>query len=515
MPWARGVRAAFVKLTALAVLLQLLTACDHGDRVRSDDPFAKARRRIERLMKERNVVSLQVAVARDGKILYAEAFGWANVEEHIRTTPETMHLVASIAKPFTSTALMILAEQGRIDLHGPINDYLGGSKLIAYQGKAADAAVARMLLHTTGLPYGYYVCGDERPPAERRTTKDLLALAGVLVCAPGTRYQYTNLGYGLLDDVVHDVSAVNIEEFIQKEIIAPLGLKHTGFFRSPPPWDRIATQNFEGGVLPVSLNADGYTGLYSTASDLARFGMFHMKAHLPDQQPILSDSGIDLLWQYRDPGVESTTRRLAWDVQQDYGFETVQHGGGGPGIHNWLYMIPSEKVVIALMSNAWYSNSHSDPVLLELIAAAVSEPGQRALRRWAGRGWPRAAEPKAAAFKGRWAGRIEGPKGGCLMEVDFDSRGNPRMCIERDNSGKQRWISPNRKVSKGHKSLLWRFDAHIPYLHPYAPHDEVILTLWPQGDKLIGSASAAKEKDFGKGENYVLPQYLELARSGD
>jgi CubicO group peptidase (beta-lactamase class C family) len=191
---------------ALAVLLQLLTACDNRDRAKSNDPFAKARRRIERLMEERNVASFQVAVARDGKIICEEAFGWANVEEQIRTTSETMHLVASIAKPFTSTALMILAERGQIGLHGPINDYLGDSKLIGYQGKASDATVARMLLHTTGFPYGYYICGDERPLEEHRTTKDILALAGVLVCAPGTRYQYTNLGYGLLDDVVHNVS---------------------------------------------------------------------------------------------------------------------------------------------------------------------------------------------------------------------------------------------------------------------------------------------------------------------
>ena len=387
----RSLHVPLVRLMMLAVSLQLLTACDNRDRNKSDDPFAQARRRIERLMDQRNVRSFQVAVAKDGKIIYEEAFGWAQVQERIRTTRETMHLVASIAKPFTSTALMILAERGRIDLHGPINDYLGDAQLIAYQGNASEATVARMLLHTTGLPYGYYLCGEERLREERRTNKDILALAGVLVCAPGTRYQYTNLGYGLLDDVVREVSGVHVKEFIQKEIVAPLGLQHTGFFRSQPPLDKVATQNFEGGVLPVAFDAEGYTSLYSTAGDLVRFGMFHMKAHLPEQQPILSDAGIDRLWQDQDPGVESTTRRLAWDVQHDYGFETVQHGGGGPGIHNWLYMIPSEKVVIALMSNAWYSNDASDPVLVELIAAAVSEIRPEGV---ASRGGSRMASPR-------------------------------------------------------------------------------------------------------------------------
>ena len=265
--------------------------------------------------------------------------------------------------------------------------------------------------------------------------------------------------------------------------------------------------------MPVAFDADGYTALYSTAGDLAHFGMFHLKAHLPDQKPILTDRSLDLLWKYHELGVESTTRRLGWDVQQDFGFETVQHGGGGPGIHNWLYMIPSENLVIALMSNARYSNTHSDPVLVELIAAGLSASGQDKLRRGAGRGYSRRTEVNPADFRGRWMGHVNGPKGTCWIAVDFDAHGQPRLQIEGDERGKEHWILPNREVSKGHKTCLWRFDARIPYVYPFARHDEVILTLWSERDKLIGSASAAKEKDFGRGENYVLPQFVELSKS--
>ena len=199
-------------------------------------------------------------------------------------------------------------------------------------------------------------------------------------------------------------------------------------------------------------------------------------------------------------------------MQQDFGFETVQHGGGGPGIHNWLYMIPSENLVIALMSNARYSNTYSDPVLVELIAAALSESSRGKLRQNAGRGYPQTTEIDTADFRGRWVGHIKGPKGTCPISVDFDFRGQPKLQIGRDNQGNERWVAPNRRVSKGHKTCLWRFDARIPYLLQFAPHDEVILTIWPEGNKLIGSASAAKEKDFGRGENYVLPQFVELSK---
>ena len=495
----------------LTGILHFLSGCDRCSGTKSGETFAQARCRIEQLMEEKNIASFQVAVAKNGEIIFEEAFGYANLEKRIPATTETMYLVGSIEKPFVTTALMMLAEQGRLDLHGPVNDYLGNSKLIAYQGDVEEATVARLLFHTTGLPYGYYIAGDEIPQTEKRTSRQLIDLCGVLVTTPGTRYQYTNIGYGLCGDIVREAVGESIKEYIKKNIITPLGLKHTRFFYSELPADSIAGQNIEGGVLPIAYDADGYTAMYSTAGDLARFGMFHLKAHLPNQERILSDSAIDMLWQYRDPGAQITTRRLAWDVQEDYGFVTVQHGGGGPGIHNWLYLIPSENVVIALMSNARYGSS--DRVLVELIATAVSEPGNATFKRRAGRGWPRWPVLNPATFSGQWIGQIKGPKGTCPVEVDFDTRGNPRMHIDGDSCSREEWVSPSGGVKKDYGVLLWRFDACIPYLYPYAVHDEVILTIWREGDKLIGSASAAKEKNFGKGENYVLPQYVELVRS--
>ena len=500
-------------MTLVVITLLLFASSGRSEEITPNDPFTDARGLIRQLMKDENISSFQVAVAKDGNIIFEEAFGWANVGKQIRTTTETMHLVASIEKPFTSTALMILAERGLIDLHGPINEYLGDIKLIAYQGNAADATVARMMLHTSGFPYGYYICGDDRPLAEHRTAKDILDLAGVLVSTPGTRYEYSNLGYRLFADVVYATTGVPIKEFIQKEIIVPLGLEHTRFFREHPPVDMIATQNFQGEVLPVAFDADGYTALYSTAGDLARFGMFTLKAHLPSQQSVLSDSNIDMLWQYREPGLEITTRRLAWDVQKDYGLLTVQHGGGGPGIHNWLYMVPAENIVIAIMSNARYRNSPTSRIIVELISATISESGKSRFSPGSGRGYGRWPRLDPAEFSGKWAGYIKGPKGMCPVELEFDSCGTPKLRINGKSAGAEKWIpTSSRRASTMYGKLLWRFDTRIPYLYPYAIHDEVIISIWPEGTRLIGSASAAKEKDFGKGENYVLPQYVELRR---
>jgi len=496
----------------LAFASAMIIPCtDRRDDMNADERFGKARSRVKQLIKDRTIASFQVALARNGQILYEEGFGYADVKRDIPTTVNTMHLVASIAKPFTSTVLMILCERGQIGLHEPVNKYLRRGQLVAFRGDAADATIARLLLHTTGLPYGYYIAGPQVGPQDKRSNEELLALAGVLVCAPGTRYQYTNIGYGLFEDIVRSVTGQNMKAFIMHEVITPLRLRHTRFFQGAVPADSAATQNGADGPLPVVYDSDGYTALYSTAGDLVRFGMFHLKAHLADQEPILADSSIDALWQYSDPAERISTRRLGWDVQHDYGFLTIQHGGGGPGLHNWLYLIPSEGIVIALMSNAQYGSS--DMVLKELIAAAVPQSAGSAFRPGAGRGWPRWPQPEAAVCSGEWSGQIRGPKGACSLVVKFDWRGNPKLRLIGDSDSANLWVKASGRVKKSYGTLLWRFPASIPYLLPFAVHDEVILTVWQEEGKLIGSASAAKEKNFGPGENYVLPQFVELKRS--
>ncbi len=84
-----------------------------------DDQFASVRAFIQKQMIERSVPSVAVGVARDGKIIWEEGFGWANREERIPATPHTIYSLASISKPITATGLMVLKERGKIDLDRP------------------------------------------------------------------------------------------------------------------------------------------------------------------------------------------------------------------------------------------------------------------------------------------------------------------------------------------------------------------------------------------------------------
>src|ERR1043166_4226387 len=100
------------------------------------DRWQPVRDAAQALMKERGVAGLAVAVAKDGKIIWEEGFGWANREKMIPATPNTLFSLASISKPLTATGLMILVGRGRIKLDQPANDYLGIGKLTGLAGDA-------------------------------------------------------------------------------------------------------------------------------------------------------------------------------------------------------------------------------------------------------------------------------------------------------------------------------------------------------------------------------------------
>src|SRR5207245_1516081 len=144
------------------------------------DRFDGVRGAIHRLLDSASAPSLAVAVAKDGRILWEEAFGWQDREKQVPATVNTMYSLASISKPITATGLMVLVERGKVDLDHPTNDYLGLGKLSGLAGDAPGATVRRVLSHTAGLPLHYqffYANGGYGAP----TMDETIARYGILV----------------------------------------------------------------------------------------------------------------------------------------------------------------------------------------------------------------------------------------------------------------------------------------------------------------------------------------------
>ena len=354
---------------ALLTLLLLATgASPLQAQAARPDRFDGVRGAIHRLLDSASAPSLAVAVAKDGRILWEEAFGWQDREKQVPATVNTMYSLASISKPITATGLMVLVERGKVDLDHPTNDYLGLGKLSGLAGDAPGATVRRVLSHTAGLPLHYqffYANGGYGAP----TMDETIARYGILVFKPGEVYQYSNLGFGIIDHIISRVSGQSYPDFMRTEVFLPLGLTHTSVDVGPG-LESFAAQRYDGQQRPIPFyvfDHNGASAVYSSTHDLVRFGMFHLKDHLKDQRAILKDETLDAM----HAPVPPADYGLGWGINKnDNGYLRVAHSGGMPGVATLLWLYPTQNLALVMLVNA---SVRPEPVAAEL--AAVMLPG--------------------------------------------------------------------------------------------------------------------------------------------
>lgn len=323
------------------------------DEINYDERIDCVRSKIIDLIRKTGVASISVAVAKNGTIIWEEAFGWADLEKRIKATPHTMYSLASISKPITATGLMTLVERGLVDLNQPVNSYLGSTKLVAYEGQASYATVKRVLNHTSGLPLHWHFF-YENEPYRKPSMDETIRRYGILVASPGEIYQYSNLGYGILDYIISRVSGKSYAEFLKTEVFLPLGMTHTSVGIGLGLKEYIA-QRYDSDQNPIpfyDFDHRGASAVFSSAHDLVKFGMFHLKNHLPDQVQILKDETLDAMKHEVDPQCPVKKYKLGWSVNEnDYGYRSVSHSGGMPGVSTEIKLIPSENIAVVVLCN--------------------------------------------------------------------------------------------------------------------------------------------------------------------
>jgi len=352
----------------------------------TEDSLDAVRAQIEHLVAEGKVPSMAVAVARDGEIVWEEGFGLADREKGIPATEHTPYPLASISKPLAATGLMILVERDLVNLDAPINDYLSKVKLQARVSDAAEATVRRVASHTAGLPLhnqDFYDDEPHRPPPMDET----IHRYGNLITAPGERWQYSNLGYGLLGYAISRVSGKNYADFMHDEVFVPLEMAHTSVHIGPGLEEGQAVKYTAEGteVPPCDSDSPGAAAVYSSAHDLIRFAMFHLKNDLlpegdlqPDHEAIISDAAIDDM-QRPSPETgpmqkwerEGSGYGIAWHIGvTEDGLRVVYHTGGTIGVSTALALVPEENLAVAVLSNT--DSQWPDTIVIEIVSAILS-----------------------------------------------------------------------------------------------------------------------------------------------
>lgn len=223
-------------------------------------------------MQKSRVPGLSLAVVKDGKIVLAKGYGLANVELQVAVKPETIFQSGSVGKQFAATAVMMLVEDGKINLDEPISKYLG-----EVPDSWKNIRVRHLLTHTSGLtelPFNNkFLRGDY-------TEDELLKLAQTIpvAFAPGERWQYSNMGYATLGILISKVTGKFYGDFLQEQIFKPLDMKTARIINEADiiP-NRAAGYRLVKGELKnqewvsPSMNTTADGSLYLTTLDMAKW----------------------------------------------------------------------------------------------------------------------------------------------------------------------------------------------------------------------------------------------------
>jgi len=323
----------------------------------SSERLAKIDHVVERGISAGGYPGASVVVGRRGASVWQKGFGnlsWERGSAPV-SADRTIYDLASLTKVVgTTTALMVLYDEGKIHLDDPVSQYIP-----AFSGGAKDRVTVRMLLeHRSGLPAGRDLWRSAHTPAEARDE----VISTPLGCEPGRCYEYSDLGADMLGFIVEAVSGQRLDTFLDERVFGPLGMTDTHFRPADSLRSRIAPTEIapprgyplQGEVHDENAYAlggvAGHAGLFSTAADLSIFAQMMLDGGEYDGQRIIADSTIALFTK-RAAG----TRALGWDTcggsgscGQYLGEDAYGHTGF-TGTSLWID--PQREMFVVLLTN--------------------------------------------------------------------------------------------------------------------------------------------------------------------
>jgi CubicO group peptidase (beta-lactamase class C family) len=293
------------------------------------------------------------AVIQDGRIVYENAFGMADLERGVALSPRSALEIGSISKQFTAMCILLLENDGKLSLEDDVRLHI--PELPDY---GSPITIGQLLHHTSGIrdietlvPLAGWHYTNYYSPVQQL---DLIIRQKNLNFAPGTQFLYSNSGYLLLADIIERVSGQTLREFAEERIFQPLGMRHTVFWDTPGQIVKDRAIPYgpspEGGYqmelwyLPFA----GPSGLYTTVQDLALWDANFYENKL---------GGGDALIQRKvTPGTlldGESTHYAAGLAVSDYGGQTVfEHGGAWMGFRAQMSRFPERLLTVIMLSNA-------------------------------------------------------------------------------------------------------------------------------------------------------------------
>ena len=348
------------KLSVIIFCICLLSLVLTGYTAKTEDSayqsaITTARIEIWKALSSGTASSATVTIMDEGKIVYSEGFGMRDREKSLPVDTNTQFNIGSISKVFTATAILLLAEEGKVALDKTVTNYL--PEFTMKDARYKDITVRMLLNHSSGFP-GTNMKDSMGKAKNRNYIEETLALLkeSALKHNPGEISIYSNDGLTIAEAIIEKVSGMSYADFLEKRIFSELDMKNSScYFKAGNSNIAIAYDNQKGNAYPVEyVNALASGGISSTAEDLCRFA-----------QEVFSDKILkpESLEEFQKPQFASKTvpvglplykYGLGWDTVSldkfsQQGITVLSKSGGTIEFTSMLYTTPKKKLSIALI----------------------------------------------------------------------------------------------------------------------------------------------------------------------
>jgi CubicO group peptidase (beta-lactamase class C family) len=315
--------------------------------------------------------SVAIGVAKSGRLVFAKAYGYRNLDDRVPADAETMYGIGSNTKQFTAAAIMMLRDQGRIDVDAPVSRYLPGIP------HGDEVKLRNLLTHTGGYAEYTELPDIDLLGARPATNEEIIdsVASRPLGFKPGTKWQYSNTGYVILSRIVERVSGMSYEDFLRTKIFTPLGMTRTRIGDEAVVETDRATgyTRFAMGEQEHEQHLDyswfsGAGAIESTLADLEKWN------NAIDRGTLLSTSSREMM---------HTSFKLADGTDTHYGFglflqsipggkHVVLHGGDTTGFGTQNARFVEDGIDVIVLTNQ--EPPSYNPVLNAVYGAVVAAP---------------------------------------------------------------------------------------------------------------------------------------------
>ena len=308
---------------------------------------------VDQEMSDHEITGISIALIDDQKIIWQKGFGFADLENKIPATPETIYRAGSISKVFTAAATMQLAEQGKIDIDQPLVKALPEFSIKSRFTDAAPVTPRNVMTHHSGLPSNYYRGLFVRNPDPFESVLDDIR-DEYLSTPPNTVFSYSNLGMALLGASVEKVSGQAFNDYMGQHFFQPLGMTGSGFA------SRAVTKAYDHNkpIEVFSLRDMPAANLLSNVVDLSQFVKMQFAEGRAGNQQILLPATTREMVRVQNANLPLTFDShvgLGWllsGIQVPGAGRVASHGGSLPDSHSMMSILPDHKLGVVILTNS-------------------------------------------------------------------------------------------------------------------------------------------------------------------